>query len=106
MSKVASVKLSWTKSQSVDVLKSILSVQIDGGIATVTELGPEVESAVVDVNAKSSVVFSVTTVDSEGLSTVSELYTFTLGDLEAPLPATNLFHEVVGVRDVVDPFAE
>lgn len=99
MSKIASVKLSWAKSKSPDVVKTTLSVAIDGQAATVTGLGPEVESVVIDVNAKSSVVFSVTVTDSEGLSVVSENYTFTLGDLEAPLPATNLFHEVVAILE-------
>jgi hypothetical protein len=98
--KVADVKLSWVASVSTDVVKNILSVSIDGGEPTVSELTPEVVSAVIEVNAESSVVFSVTTVDREGMEAVSETYTFTLGDLVAPQPVTGLFHEVVAVRDV------
>jgi hypothetical protein len=104
--KVADVKLSWVASVSTDVVKNILSVAIDGNEPTLSELSPEVTSAVIEVNAQSSVVFSVTTVDSEGLQSVSSVYTFTLGDLEAPQPVTNLFHEIVAVRDAdvpVDP---
>ena len=98
--KVADVKIGWAASVSTDVVKSILSVSIDGAEPTVSELTPEVVSAVIEVKAQSSVVFSVTTVDAEGLQSVSETYTFTLGDLEAPQPVTGLFHEVVAVRDV------
>lgn len=97
--KVADVKIGWVASVSTDVVKSILSVSIDGAEPTTSELTPEVVSAVIEVKAQSSVVFSVTTVDAEGLQSVSETYTFTLGDLEAPQPVTGLFHEVVAVRD-------
>lgn len=100
--KVADVKIGWIASVSTDVVKSILSVSIDGAEPTTSELTPEVVSAVIEVKAQSSVVFSVTTVDAEGLQSVSETYTFTLGDLEAPQPVTGLFHEVVAVRDVPD----
>lgn len=100
--KVADVKIGWVASVSTDVVKNILSVSIDGAEPTTSELTPEVVSAVIEVKAQSSVVFSVTTVDTEGLRSVSETYTFTLGDLEAPQPVTGLFHEVVAVRDVPD----
>jgi len=99
---VADVKLTWKPSVSSDVTKQEVSVAIDGGEATVMEVGKEVESVVVEVNASQSVVFSVTSFDSEGLSTVSEQYTFSLGDLESPQPATFLAHEVVAIRDVED----
>ncbi len=101
--KVADVKIGWVASVSTDVVKSILSVSIDGAEPSTSELTPEVVSAVIEVKAQSSVVFSVTTVDAEGLQSVSETYTFTLGDLEAPQPVTGLFHEVVAVRDVDVP---
>ena len=104
MSKVADVKIGWVASVSTDVVKNILSVAIDGNEPTVSELSPEVVSAIIEVNAQSSVIFSVTTVDAEGLQSVSETYTFTLGDLEAPQPVTGLFHEIVAIRDT-DPTA-
>lgn len=97
--KVADVKIGWVASVSTDVVRNILSVAIDGNSPTVSELTPEVVSAVIEVNAESSVVFSITTVDKEGLEAVSATYTFTLGDLEAPQPVTGLFHEIVAIRD-------
>lgn len=99
MAKVADVKLSWTKSPSADVAKVTVVVTKDG-TETTTEVGPEVESIQIVVEASKSVTFKVIVTDSEGLAATSDIYTFSLGDLEAPLPATNLFHEVIGVRDV------
>ncbi len=99
MAKVADVKLSWTKSPSADVAKVTVVVTKDG-TETTTEVGPEVESIQIVVEASKSVTFKVIVTDSEGLAATSDIYTFSLGDLEAPLPATDLFHEVVGVRDV------
>lgn len=99
MAKIATVKLGWTKSVSADVAKVTITVTKDG-TTTTTEVGPEVESIQIDVEASKSVQFQVVVTDTEGLTATSDLYTFTLGDLEAPQPATNLFHEVVSVRDV------
>jgi hypothetical protein len=98
MAKVADVKLGWTKSPSADVSKVEISVTINGA-ETKTEIDPAAESFMVVVRAGGVVSFTIATFDSEGNQATSEVYTFTLGDLESPLPATNLFHEVVGVRD-------
>jgi hypothetical protein len=98
--KVADVKLGWRPSVSSDVVKQVASVSIDGAEPTTFEVGPEVDSVMIEVKAVSTVVFSVVSTDTEGNSAVSEQYTFTVGDLEAPQPATELFHEIIGVRDV------
>lgn len=100
MGKVADVKLGWTPSVSADVVKQVAKVSIDGAEPTVFEVGPEVNSVAIEVKAVSSVLFFVESTDGENNTVVSESYTFTIGDLEAPQPATNLFHEVVAVRDV------
>lgn len=100
MMKVADVKLSWKPSVSPDVVKQVASVSIDSAEPTTFEVGPEVDSVMIEVKAISTVVFFVTSTDAEGNSAVSEQYTFTIGDLEAPQPATTLFHEIVGVREV------
>jgi len=100
--KEADVLLSWKKSPSVDVSKQVIEITVDGNLKTF-ELGPEIESYQFVVSAKSSVSFNVTTFDEEGNQTASESYTFTLGDLEAPLPATSLFHEILAVRDQIVP---
>lgn len=99
MSKVADVKLTWIKSPSTDVAKVQVIVTKDG-TETTTEVGPEVESIQIVVEASKSVTFKVVVTDSENLTATSDLYSFSLGDLEAPLPATGLFHEVLGIRDV------
>lgn len=100
--KVADVKLFWQKSVSGDVEKAQVTVT-NNGTVTVADLGPEVEDFVIEVQAGGSVSFKVVTFDKEGLQSTSETYSFTLGDLEPPQPATLLGHEVVGVRDVADP---
>jgi hypothetical protein len=97
--KVADVKLSWSPSVSGDVVKQVVRVAIDGQTPTTFEVGPSVDSVVIEVKASSSAVFSVESTDADGESVVSELYTFALSDLVAPQPATNLFHEIVAVRD-------
>lgn len=101
--KVADVKLGWTPSVSAGVVKQVVKVSIDGAEPTVIDpVSPEVGEIMVEVKASSSVVFSVLTTDSDG-TVESEKYTFLISDLELPQPATNLFHEVVAVREVPDP---
>jgi hypothetical protein len=98
VSKIATVKLGWTKSPSADVAKVEVIVNT-GGAVTTTEVGPEVESIQVEVAASTSFSFQLRVTDSEGLTASSELYSYTLGDLTAPVPPAGLFHEVIGVRD-------
>ncbi len=100
--KIADIKLGWTKSASADVSRVEVVVTKDG-TSTTTEVGPEVESFQIEVEAMGAASFTVITYDSEGLQATSDLYSFTLGDLTAPQPATSLFHTVLGVRDVADP---
>jgi len=99
MAKVADVKLSWTRSPSSGVTKVEVKTTVNGN-ETVVEVGPEVESFQITVQASSTVSFQVITHgDESGDVAASETYTFTLGDLEAVLPATGLGHEVLAVRD-------
>src|SRR5262245_36985849 len=97
--KVADVKLYWLKSPSQDVNRVEIETSIDGNV-TKTEVGPEVEEITVVVQARASVQFKVTVFDTEGNQASSEIHSFTLGDLEDPLPATALGHEILGVREV------
>ncbi len=103
MAKVADVKLSWIPSTSEDVAGQSVSVSIDGAEAMVTLVAPEVTELMIEVQASRSVIVSVTTTDTEGHSTISEVYTFRIGDLVPPVAATGLTHEIVAVRDVPDP---
>lgn len=102
MAKVADVKLFWTKSVSTDVSKVEVYVTING-TETKTEVGPEVQEIMVEVAAMGVVAFRVVVTDTEGYVASSETFTFTLGDLVPPQPATALGFEVTGVRDVPDP---
>ncbi len=97
--KVADIKLSWTKSPSAGVTKVVGVLNVDGTEST-SEFGPEVESWMIEVKASQSVHFHVDTYDDEGFVVSSEDHAFQLGDLVAPLPATNLAHEIIGIRDV------
>lgn len=101
MAKVADVKLKWKKSPSSDVAKVEITVTVDGSEST-AELGPEIENFMVEVKAGGSCQFQIDTTDSEGLVGTSTTYSFSLGNLEAPLPATELGHEIVAIRDVPD----
>jgi hypothetical protein len=99
MSKVADVKLGWSPSVSADVVSQVVHFTVDGNPREVT-LTREVAELMIEVKASTGVQFFVTSLDSEGQESSSEVYTFVLGDLEPPIPATGLFHEVVAVRDL------
>lgn len=96
--KIATVKLGWTRSVSPDVTSRQIVITKDGEQTTI-DVGAEVSEYVLEVEASKSVTFHTTVFDSEGNSTSMESYSFTLGDLEAPQPDTNPFHEVLSVRD-------
>jgi hypothetical protein len=100
--KAANVKIGWVRSPSSDVTSRKLVLTVDSEVTEI-ELGPEVESFDIQVKALSSVVFKTIVFDSEGNQAEASSYSFTLGDLEAPLPDTGLFHEILGVVDLPDP---
>jgi len=102
VARVADVKLTWVRSPSADITTRNVEITVNGQTTTVS-LGPEVSDYTIEVSARSTVQFRTTVYDSEGNEASSETYTFTIGDLEAPVPDTGLFHEVVGTRDVADP---
>lgn len=101
MAKVADVKLSWVRSPSADVVSRTIEVTINGQTTT-ADVGPEVEQYMIEVSASGSVQFKTTVKDAEDQVVSSEVYSFTVGDLEAPQPDTGLLHEIVGIRDVPD----
>lgn len=102
MAKVADVKLTWTKSVSADIERVEIRVT-QNGTETLTELGPEVEQFMIEAGPHASVAFAIDTYDAEGNKATSQVYTFTLGDLEMPLAATNLSHEITAIRDTEEP---
>lgn len=95
---VGVIKLSWKKSPSLDIERVNIVVNNDG-TETTTEVGPEVQDFMIEVGANKTCSFKIVSFDTEGKQATSESYTFTLGDLVDPLPATDLSHEVVSVRD-------
>lgn len=99
MARVADVRLSWIRSPSADVTARRIRVTKNGE-ETVYDVGPEVAEYAIEVPASSSVTFRTEVLDSEGNVATSEVASFSVGDLESPLPDTGLFHEIVGVRDV------
>jgi hypothetical protein len=102
MAKVASVKLKWKRSVSADAVEQTIDIVKDGVSIPSAVIPTEVEEFVIDVPAQSSVQFTVTTKDSEGLVAVSGTYSFSLGDLENPQPATDLGHEILAINEVDD----
>lgn len=99
--KVADVNLFWTRSVSDKVLSQTVIVTVDGEEKIHSTVPPEIETVSIRVKALQTVQFKVLTEDEDGV-TESELYTFRTSNLDAPLPATNLGHTVVAIRDVPD----
>ena len=101
--KVADIKLSWKRSPSSDIKSVKVVFSANGSETTVDTESPDVQELAVTVSANSNCSFKIVTTDNEGLVATSEVYSFNLGDLEAPLPATNLSHVVVAIRDIPNP---
>lgn len=97
--KVADIKLFWRRSPSPDIVSQKVLLTVDGVQETGAEFGPEVEEMQITVHAGSAVSFQVESKDAEGETVASVIYNFQLGDLTAPLPATDLGHEIVAIRD-------
>ena len=93
----ALVKFTWVKSASSDVVKQHLTVNVVGADAPVVsvDLDPAIEEfGPVELQEKSQVV--VTLVANDGVYDSSPCtLTFTLGDLMAPEPPTNLEYSIV-----------
>jgi len=97
----ANVKLSYDPSPSTDVAKAIVNLNI-GGLESTIEVAGTVSEVMVVIAASTSCHWSVTTFDTDGNQVESVVDSFTVGDLTAPLPATNLRHEIVSVFDDAD----
>lgn len=103
MAKKGSVKLTWIRSPSPDARKQLIKVNYKGAELLTSEVGPEVEQLMVQIPASGPVDYSVVTIDDDGLVATSDPHTFVIGDLEAPLPATGLDHQIVGIIDDTPP---
>jgi len=99
--KQARVRIGWTRSASADVTSREIEITKNGE-TTVVSIGPEAESYELDIVAMSAVNVRTKVYDAEGNFMYSETYTVALGDLEAPAPDTEFFHEILSVVDVPD----
>lgn len=100
---IATVRIGWVRSVSTDVVSRKIDITKDGvGLDTI-EVGPEVSEYHLDIEATGSVQVKTTVIDSEGLQTVSDTYSFVIGDLVNPQPDTGFFHEILSVRDDAVP---
>lgn len=101
MAKQANIRLFWSRSASANATKIKMSLTIDG-TNTVLDLPVETEEFNIVVGANKSFAYTIETFDSDGLSTTSQGFSMTLGDLTAPLPATGLGAVIVSIDDVPD----
>lgn len=101
--RVADVRLFWLRSPSPDIVKRRVVITVDGGDFLDVEVGPEVEEMTTTIEANRVCTYKTIVTDAEGNEVVSVEHTFRLGDLVAPLPDTDLGHEIVAVREVTDP---
>ena len=92
----ATVLLGWTRSVSEDISKVVVKINNDNVLSQV-EVGPEVESIQITCKAQTTLIFSVVSIDVDGVSSESTVYNFTFGDLVTPVPAQNLHHEILSV---------
>ena len=99
--KIATVKISWTRSPSADVTSRMIEINKNGEV-TALDLPPEVGEYVLDVEAGGAVSVKTTVFDSEGNEATSDTYSFVLGDLTAPVPDSNFSHEILAVRVEVE----
>lgn len=98
MGKRVNVTFKWTPSPSTDLVKRILTIQINDDVQTI-ELPPTAVETIAKVPAGANVSFHTQVIDNEGLEGTSVNTTFTVGDLVAPLPDTDLTFEFGTVED-------
>lgn len=102
MAKIAVIRFKWTRSASpLDAVGRVEVALTVNGNTTTVEVPKEAEEYVSEVRASSSVQFRVDTYDADDDQAVvsSEVHRFQLGNLEGVLPATNVSHEIIEVRD-------
>jgi hypothetical protein len=95
---LAKIRLKWKRTVSTGSLTRKLTVTNDGE-TIVVDLPIEVEEYFIDVKASKTFSFQTEVKDDEGLVVSSTFFTFTLGDLIAPQPDTELGFEIVSIVD-------
>lgn len=102
MGKVADVKLSWTKSPSLDITGVKAIVNLNGQEQTF-DFGPEVESFQITCQPMTSGSFKVVVTGTDGQTATSTDCNFSVGTLEGPHPVTDLTAQIVAIRDDTPP---
>ncbi len=95
---LAKIRLFWKRSVTSGPLTRKLTVS-NNGETIVVELPIELEEYQIEVKAFGVVVFSTEVTDDEGMVTSSATFSFTLGDLTAPQPDTDLGFEILEIVD-------
>ena len=98
MKMYAMVELAWKRTPSLDVNRIRIEINNDG-VSSSQEFGVEVESHSVKVYASKMLTYKIVSIDEDNNEAVSQLHSFTLSDLESPLPATELTHKIVSIHD-------
>lgn len=97
--KNAKVTLSWVKSVSSDVVNQVVVVAVNGVDIFLANLAPDVQSVEIGTFAQGSVLTGTHTVaDGSGNTAVANLPSFTVPDLESPVPATGFSWSYVVVE--------
>lgn len=102
MARAARVRLFWSPSPSPDTVKQIIRVYKDGQLHAELPVEPGIVETRIRVRANHKLQFDVLTVDSEGITTLSDSYFHQFGDFQQPLPATDLGHQTEDVFDLPD----
>lgn len=98
--KNADVTLSWVKSVSTDVVNQHLDVVVNGVSTGGVNLAPDIESLRVGIFAAGTVLTGTHTVaDAAGNTAVVNLPSFTVPDLDNPMPATGFNWSYVVVEE-------
>jgi hypothetical protein len=99
--KFATLRLHWVKSPSMDIDRVELRVNVNGS-ETITTLSGDTEEFTTEVSANSVISFDLKVFDTEGKEATSQTFTKGIGDLEDPLPPTDLGIDILAVRDDTD----
>lgn len=96
--KSARIRFTWKKSPSSDITSTTVVLTTNENVQ-LTELGPEIGQFDVVIKSNSDVKLQIKSTDSEGNEVMSSELSFHLGDLELPLPATELAYTILEVID-------
>jgi hypothetical protein len=100
--KAAQVRIGWTKSPSQNITRTVVEYQLDGGPVVKLEQSNDIEEFVVEMRANSTISVVITTYKLVGddEQSASASWSFTVGDLELPLPVSGFYADVLSTYDL------